>query len=141
MRLLSQVRSSQDLTGSIDTFIGETASVSPSDFRQIGFNGEIYSTSCQALISEDLKASGGASFGPATVSGSLDASVKLDAKSGLYFTKGRFDSPLYAWTHPGAGALYAYILMLAWRGQNNDAGGDRYYLAHATGFTATQLTT
>jgi hypothetical protein len=31
--------------------------------------------------------------------------------------------------------------MLSWRGQNNDSDGDRYYLAHATGFTATQLTT
>jgi hypothetical protein len=89
MRLLLQVRSSKDLTGSIDDFIGETASVNPADFRPIGFSGEIYSTSCQAIMSDDLNAAGGASFGPATVSGSLDASVKLDSKSGLYLTKGR----------------------------------------------------
>jgi hypothetical protein len=140
-RLLSQVFTSKSINSlSLNDYISATATQQLTPLTQLGIDGTVYTTSCQSTLAANASAQTGFSFAPATIRASLEASLNSKSNSGVSVTVGNFDSPLWVYSTNGFSGLYPNLLMFTWRLNHNKESETLYYLAHAKGFAASQLT-
>jgi hypothetical protein len=139
-RLLSQVLSSKAITSlQLSDYIGATAGAQAATLSQMFIDASGYSTTCQSTIAANVNVSAGFTFLPATLQSSLNSSINASSKSGLLFSVGAFDSPLWLYKNNSSEALYPDLLLLAWRVSHSKQDANLYYLAHARGVTSAQL--
>jgi hypothetical protein len=139
-RLLSQVFPDRKLDAlKFNDYIGATTTTDPEVLKQIGVDGDAFTTSCQSTLEAGLDVDGQYSFPVATIKSALKASLNSNTKSGIVLSSGHFDSPLYVFLTDSTSSIYGYILMLGWRLNHNNPNGNLYYLAHVKALTSSQL--